>query len=350
MPASKKQSARINRDVQMNTISAAEDSKEDFVCQTCGKHYKRRKGNFSPIKSQLYAGTDGYMNTCKNCVNVLFDRYTEFFDGNEEKAIERICQIFDIYYNAEAVATTKKISEDRSRVSAYISKIQIRQFAGKTYTDTIIETKSDAITSLNDLENNDALSDSDISPKQMKKLIREWGMGFEVDDYKILSDSFDDWKSRIIIDGKTRESLVRELCIIKLQMNKALRDENVELYTKLMSTYQSTLKSANLQPKQEDENEKASEKPIGVMIEMFENERPISKTEPKFEDVSHYVRFITIYFLGHLCKMLKIKNKYSALYEEEMAKYRVEFSELENANDDDVFDYILNGGFSDEQE
>lgn len=70
---------------------------------------------------------------------------------------------------------------------------------------------------------------------------------------------FDDWKSRVVIDGKTRETLVRELCIIKLQMNLALKDNNVELYTKLMKTYQETMRSANLQPKQEDENDKASE-------------------------------------------------------------------------------------------
>ena len=54
-------------------------------------------------------------------------------------------------------------------------------------------------------------------------------------------------------------------------------------------------------------------------------------------------RYITIYFLGHLCKMLKINNRYSSLYEEEMAKYRVEVPELEEADDEDVFNYIIGG-------
>lgn len=45
--------------------------------------------------------------------------------------------------------------------------------------------------------------------------------------------------------------------------------------------------------------------------------------------------------------MLKLKNKYSALYEEEMAKYRVEIPELEEADDEDIFDFIVNGGDAD---
>ena len=59
----------VNSDVTLEKISAKEEP-DDYVCQTCGKHYKKRKGNFSPSKSPIYAGTDGYMNTCKNCVYI----------------------------------------------------------------------------------------------------------------------------------------------------------------------------------------------------------------------------------------------------------------------------------------
>ena len=57
-------------------------------------------------------------------------------------------------------------------------------------------------------------------------------------------------------------------------------------------------------------NDKAAEKPLGVMIQMFENERPIQKCRPEWEDVDNIVKYITIYFLGHLCKMLKIFINY----------------------------------------
>lgn len=328
----------VNADAKIDKIEA-KDEKDEFICQTCGKHYKKRKGNFSPSKSPIYAGTDGYLNTCKNCVDSLFTQYTEFFDGNEERAIERICQLFDLYFNESALAASRKISEDRSRISVYISKIQIKPHTGKTYSDTIIETKDDSIGSINDV-----LEYGEMDSVQLKKAVGLWGFGFSPEQYTILNDMFDDWKSRVVIDGKTRETLVRELCIIKLQMNLSLKDNNVELYTKLMKTYQDTMKSANLQPLQEDANDKAAEKSLGVMVQMFENERPIDKCRPEWEDVDGIVKYITIYFLGHLCKMLNIKNKYASLYEEEMAKYRVEIPELEEADDDDVFEYLVNGG------
>ena len=114
---------------------------------------------------------------------------------------------------------------------------------------------------------------------QLKKAVSVWGFGFSPEEYSILNDMFDDWKSRVVVDGKTRETLVRELCIIKLQMNLALKDNSVDLYTKLMKTYQDTMKSANLQPLQEDANDKNGEKPIGVMIKMFENETSYTKMQ-----------------------------------------------------------------------
>ena len=327
----------INSDAKITKIEAVSDDREEYICQTCGKHYKKRKGNFSPSKSPIYAG-DGYINTCKNCVDNLFAQYTNFYDGNEERAIERICQLFDYYFNESALAASRKISEDRSRISVYISKIQLKPHIGKTYSDTIKESKQDSIDSMDD-----ALEYGEMDAAQIKKAVSVWGFGFSPEQYTILNDMFDDWKSRVVVDGKTRETLVRELCIIKLQMNLALKDNSVELYTKLMKTYQETMKSANLQPLQEDANDKAAEKPLGVMIQMFENERPIQKCRPEWEDVDNIVKYITIYFLGHLCKMLKINNRYSALYEAEMAKYRVEIPELEEADDEDVFNYIIGG-------
>lgn len=329
----------LNANAKISKVEAVPEGKKVYVCQTCGKPYTRRTGNFSPSNSPIYAGTDGYLNTCKHCVDNLFVQYTEFFGGNEERAIERICQLFDYYFNESALAASKKISKNRSRISVYISKIQINPHIGKTYSDTLLETKPDSIDSMED-----TMEYGDIDSAQLKKAVSVWGFGFQKEEYSILNDMFDDWKSRVVIDGKTRETLVRELCIIKLQMNLALRDNSVDLYTKLMKTYQDTMKSANLQPLQEDANDKNGEKPIGVMIKMFENERPIQKCRPEWEDVDGIVKYITIYFLGHLCKMLKINNRYSSLYEEEMAKYRVEVPELQEADDEDVFSYIIGGG------
>lgn len=330
---------KIDKSAKIRKVSAKKDEPGEYVCQTCGKVYKRRKGNFSPSNSPLFAGSGHYINTCKNCVDDLFVQYTAFYAGNEERAIERICQLFDFYFNESALAASNKISRDRSRISVYISKIQLKPHVGKTYSDTISETKSDSIDTVEDIEEN-----GEIDAKHLRQAVTIWGLGFSPDEYRILNDMYDDWKSKVVIDGKTRESLVRELCIIKFRMSVALKNGNDELYKKLMEEYRNTMKVASLQPIQEDASDKAAEKPMGVMIQMFENERPIPKCRPEWEDVDGIVKYITIYFLGHLCKMLKINNKYASLYESEMARYRVEVPELEEADDEDVFEYIIGGG------
>ena len=52
---------------------------------------------------------------------------------------------------------------------------------------------------------------------------------------------------------------------------------------------------------------------------MFENEGSL----PEWKDADNIQKLFNIYFLGHLYKMLNIKNRYSKMYEDEMQKYRV---------------------------
>ena len=49
----------VNSDVTLEKISAKEEP-DDYVCQTCGKHYKKRKGNslhlshrFMPVQMDI---------------------------------------------------------------------------------------------------------------------------------------------------------------------------------------------------------------------------------------------------------------------------------------------------------
>jgi transcription elongation factor Elf1 len=319
-----------------------DDLRTEFYCSVCGKKYLKQKDNFPASQSPLYFGNNKFLNICNNCFDNIFIQYSNML-GDEDKAIERICMKYDIYFNDSLCESSKKISADRSRIKTYVSRANLQQYAGRTYDTTLSERESDAITTLEEFNEVKEGSDSKVTANTIKL----WGFGFSLEDYEFLNNQFSDWKAKCVIDGKARESLVRELCIIKLQQNKSLLANKIDLYDKLTGTYQKVLVNANLQPKQEDANEKAGEKPMGVMIEMFEKERPVPEPLDEWRDVDGIIRFITIYFLGHLCKMLNIKNKYSKLYEDEMQKYRVEIPELEDLEDDEVFDYIINNDSED---
>ena len=76
-----------------------------------------------------------------------------------------------------------------------------------------------------------------------------------------------------------------------------------------MDTFQSLLGSANLKPVQNNDNALADSQSFGTLIKKFEEEKPIPEPDPEWKDVDGIVKYITVYFLGHLCKMIGIKNK-----------------------------------------
>ena len=126
-----------------------------------------------------------------------------------------------------------------------------------------------------------------------------------------------------------------------------IRKNNPNLHTKLTPFFQFTLVSINniTQNKTKD-NTLAEQNTFGTLIRKWENERPIPEPDEEWKDVDGIVRYITVYFLGHLCKMMGIKNSYSRLYEEEMAKYKVEKPEYED-DDEALFDAVFGGGLDD---
>lgn len=317
-----------------------EEPKKVFKCCMTGKPYTVQKGNFFASYSPLYAGNNGYLPISRPALDKLYYHYCDVLN-DEEEAIRRVCMKFDIYYNPTLAAASKKISADRSRIGAYISRANLTQYNGKSYDSTIDEEAREVILSFDDVE--------DAEVPITKKMVKMWGFGFSSEDYQYLESNFDDWKAKVVVEGKAKESLVRELCVLKLQQNKALLENKIDMYNKLTDTFQKTLDRAQLTPKIESANDKAGEKPIGVMIDMFENERPIPEPLDEWKDVDGIIKLFSIYFLGHLSKMLNIKNKYSKMYEDEMNKYRVEVPELNDADDDDVFDFLASGGAKDDE-
>ena len=76
------------------------------------------------------------------------------------------------------------------------------------------------------------------------------------------------------------------------------------------------------------------------MIDKWENEEPIPEPKEEWKDVDGIVKYITVWFFGHLCKMLNIKNSYCRMYEEEIKKLTVERPNLYE-DDESAFNDIF---------
>ena len=312
-----------------------EKAEKKYTCSVCGKSYLEKARKFTPSHSPIYRGNGGLLTICRDCVSKIYEKYLKKFNGDEYNAIKRVCMLLDIYFCDTLFDKSGKGDTFTNRMSSYLSKINLLPYMYKTFDDYLFSS---------------SYQDPEIKEKKPdtipERLVKIWGFGFSLEEYQFLNNKFSEWKSKVVIDSMAREYLVRDLCVIKLQQQKALKCGEIELYNKLQKTFQDTLSSANLKPIQVENDDKAMEKPLGLMIEMFENEEPIPEPLPEWKDVDNIQKLFNIYFLGHLCKMLNIKNRCSKMYEDEMQKYCVNIEEIRGSSCEDVFEYLTENGFS----
>jgi len=320
-------------------INSEEEKPSFYECCTCKKHYKKLDDNFPASQSNIYAANQK-LPICKICLDKLYDHYCIAL-GNEDDAIRRICMKFDIYFDQSLLNASRKITKDRSRIHTYISRANLTQYKDKTYDTTIDEEKrGNIIESEDDLDNL-----TDAKGNISKKMLLFWGTGFSPEDYIFLNVQYKDWTGRHECKTKAQESLFQKICLLEMQINKAIqKGDKIE---QLMNAYNTLLGSANVKPVQTNDNTLAEQNTLGTLIKKWENEKPIPEPSEDWKDVDRIGKYITIYFLGHLCKMMGIKNSYSRMYEEEMDKYKVNKPEYED-DDEALFDAVFGGGLDDD--
>lgn len=311
----------------------------EFKCSCCGAGFNSQKTNFQKTNSPLFQSNDGYLPWCKSCTDKYMILLTAFYSGNEEHAIEHFCQQVDWVFDVEPLKCAREISSDRSRISHYAAKKNLNVGGRKTFFDSLkynfLNKKAEVIETLEDVKD---------SKKAKLKTVKFFGTGFEDDDYVFLEDEYLDWTTRHECNTKAQEEVFKQICYAQLDILKAKR---AGLPTKdLTRTLQDLLATANLQPKQTKDNTLAEQNTFGTLIRKWENEKPIPEPDEEWKDVDGIVRYITVYFLGHLCKMMGIKNSYSRMYEAEMAKYKVEKPEYED-DDEALFDAVFGGELDD---
>ena len=308
------------------------DEPDFYKCTVCGTPYKNLDGNFPASQSELYSGWDYHISTCRKCLDRLFEHYTEAYGGDEDMAIRIICQKYDIYYDVSLLNASRKITKTRSRIHNYISKSNLRQYAGKTFDTTLDEErKGNVIENIDDLKENKS--------KIRIKTVKFWGTGFTDDDYDYLQEQYDDWTSRHECKTKTQEEVFKRICFKQLEILKTTRagKDTKELDKK----FENYLDTANLKPCQ-NTNALSDAQTLGTLIKKWENEKPLPDIDPELEDVDKIGLYIDVFFKGHLAKMMGLKNGLSNLYNKFMKKYTVEKPEYkDDENNEALFDAIF---------
>lgn len=332
---------------------AIEMSSDVAICSKCGKKYSRRKGFFPVSYAILHKGI-GHIPVCKECIDTMYNTYLAQCN-NAKDAVRQLCRKLDLYWSESVYDLAQRKSTTRSMMTQYIAKINTVSYAGKSYDDTLSE--EGTLWNFTPEINEESVEVADVTPIEAveietpEEIIAFWGSGYSDEMYRELEQRRQYWMSKfpegIELDVGT-EALIRQICSLELDINRdRIAGKSVD---KSVNALNNLLGSANLKPAQQkaDGDNAQENTPFGVWIRRWETQRPVPDPDPELEDVDGIVRYISIWFLGHLCKMLGIKNTYCKLYEEEIAKMRVDRPEYEDEDDETMFNDIF--GSSPEEE
>lgn len=320
-----------------------------YICSKCGEIFSgnARMKNFSKAQSTLYKGNDRYLNWCKDCVNDLYEHYKSRLK-DEQMALRRMCMHLDVYWSEEIYESLLDVSSDKPLFRAYLEKANSRKYAGKTYDDTLDEeylSAQEANIFINEVTG-EKISEKDLPKTREEGLtlygvtsedIDFWGDQFEPKQYVSLDKKYVSW-----VNGKgkltpAQQSLYKQVCITELRIDQEIMNGDSSKVASLQSSLTNLMQKLGITPSQSKENDLAEKNTFAVIAKKLEDRKRIKDATEK----NRFIVLYTIYYLGHLCKMLGLNNRYSQAYEDEMARFRIERPELENETDEAVFEAVF---------
>lgn len=325
-----------------------EVTNESAICFKCGTKFSRRKGYFPVSYSLLNKGV-GYTPICKDCIDSLYNTYLSQCK-DARLSVRQVCRKLDLYWSDKVYDVVARKSTTRSMMTQYIAKINTITYVGKCYDDTLSEEGTlwtfideESVSNINVLT---ALKQPDEEePEIPEDVIAFWGSGYTPIMYQELERRKKYYISKLKSSGIDidehnldigTEVCIKQICALELDINRdRAAGKSVD---KNVNTLNTLLGSANLKPvqrNQEDLDASVANTPMGVWLYRYENQRPLPEIDEDLKDVNRLRKYVFTW-MGHLCKMLNIKNAYTQLYEDEIARLRVEKPEYDG-DDDEAF-------------
>lgn len=344
-------------------MAGIEVSSAMSTCFRCGKAYGRKKGNFPVSYAPLYKGV-GYIPYCRECIDTLYNTYLAQCK-DAKAAVRQVCRKLDLYWNDGVFTVVERKNTTHTMMTAYMAKVVTNSYAGKSYDDTLAESGTlwefaPALEPEQKPEEKEEVKEEPVAPVEDTRVVEQdvidfWGPGLTVSQYIDLEQRKVHWLNELKKNGYGANidigamSLIRQICNLELTINRDMAAEKP--IKDSVNALNTLLGSLNVKPaqKKEDSDSSADNTPFGVWIRRFENDKPIPEPDPELRDVDGIVKYILTWVYGHLAKMLNIKNAHTRLYEDEIAKYRVERPEYDGEDDDSML-YDIFSGDSDYEE
>lgn len=194
---------------------------------------------FYQVQSGMYKQL-GHLPVCKNCFDEMYDDYLQEY-GKPQLAMKRMCLMFDVYYNGELFEKSK------FSVQNYFKKLNMVQYKKKSLTDSFKENEIVVTDSSNTkVENGDKEKVKHIATGGSEKQIKRWGVGLDQLDYNNLDKHYEYLKKSNPDCDSNQEIFIQDLCYIKMQQLRAIRDGDTDSFIKLNESYGKTFSRSEL--------------------------------------------------------------------------------------------------------
>lgn len=297
----------------MQKVKGRNTDIKKLKCLKCNRELTSNDANFYSNINSLFSSDK--LEVCKKCI-INFIGEDKYSPGYLDR-VKLVLALMDRPYIDDLWKTCE------SEWSQYIRQISsLPNYKGKTF--------ADSINYANRKKPIEAYSEDQvqITEEELKRLQLQWGRGFEVNDYIFLENQYDTLINSYECDSYAQEMLFQEIAHQRLAIQK--NREEGKPTEKELKTLQDLLGSSNIKPVQETGANAVEQATFGTLIKKYENEHPIPEPDPIWKDVDGIKKYISIWFLGHLCRMMGINNDYSKMYDEEIAKYSVEEPKYED--------------------
>lgn len=221
-----------------------EPERSDFHCCRCTRTFIKQMGNFSKVRSPMYACNDGYLHVCNHCLQELYDHYEEVL-GSKKDAIYRLCMKFDVFYSDMVYNMTLGGAVRDNPMKNYISKTNLAQVKGTSFDDTLDHEameSGDLVLEKKEAKAVCATGETVITSDDVER----WGTGFAKEEYQAMDTAF-----TRLTKGETnvdflREKYIKDLCVITVQADRALKQKDVKTYSELLTLYQRVATAAQV--------------------------------------------------------------------------------------------------------
>ena len=206
-----------------------------YICYQCNNILP--VDQFYKINGGLYKGV-GCLPICKNCLNNILHNYIDLY-GDLRKAMRKIYMAQDLYYSDTIYDSC---TEDANTIiGTYFKRLNMIQYKNKTF-DSTLEDGFDFNKVTPPKKKKVEEEKEDVDPKDIEK----WGIGFEKIDYDVLNSHY-----KLLINANpnrdsNQEIFINDLCYIKMQQMKAVREGKVDDYNKLTDSYRKSFQQAGL--------------------------------------------------------------------------------------------------------